>query len=76
MRFSKQNIVEAVGVPTNIENVSKRVFNFFEQKLQEEGDSIVDPNITYNYELNGRFKIGDFNFRCSIFILIFHLISI
>ena len=71
MRFSKQNIVEAVGVPTNIENVSKRVFNFFEQKLQEEGDSIVDPNITYNYELNGRFKIGDFNFRSIIFNLIF-----
>ena len=71
MRFSKQNIVEAVGVPSNIENVSKRVFNFFEQKLQEEGDSIVDPNITYNYELNGRFKIGDFNFRSIIFNLIF-----
>ena len=71
MRFSKQNIVEAVGVPTNIENVSKRVFNFFEQKLQQEGDSIVDPNITYNYELNGRFKIGDFNFRSIIFNLIF-----
>jgi hypothetical protein len=71
MRFSKQNIVEAVGVPSNIENVSKRVFNFFEQKLQEEGDSIVDPNITYDYELNGRFKIGDFNFRSIKFNLIF-----
>lgn len=71
MRFSKQNIVEAVGVPSNIENVSKRVFNFFEQKLQEEGDSIVDPNITYEYELNGRFKIGDFNFRSIKFNLIF-----
>ena len=71
MRFSKQNIVEAVGVPPNIENVSKRVFNFFEQKLQEEGDSIVDPNITYDYELNGRFKIGDFNFRSIKFNLIF-----
>ena len=63
MRFSKQNIVEAVGVPSNIENVSKRVFNFFEQKLQEEGDSIIDPNIIYDYTLDGRFKIGDFNFR-------------
>lgn len=71
MRFSKQNIVEAVGVPSNIENVSKRVFNFFEQKLQEEGDSIVDPNITYDYELSGRFKIGDFNFRSIKFNLIF-----
>jgi hypothetical protein len=71
MRFSKQNIVEAVGVPSNIENVSKRVFNFFEQKLQEEGDSIVDPNTTYDYELNGRFKIGDFNFRSIKFNLIF-----
>jgi hypothetical protein len=71
MRFSKQNIVEAVGVPPNIENVSKRVFNFFEQKLQEEGDSIVDPNTTYDYELNGRFKIGDFNFRSIKFNLIF-----
>jgi hypothetical protein len=63
MRFPKRNIVEAVGVPSNIENVSKKVFNFFEQKLQEEGDSIVDPNITYDYKLDGRFKIGDFNFR-------------
>ena len=71
MRYSKQNIVEAVGVPSNIENVSKRVFNFFEQKLQEEGDSMVDPNITYDYELNGRFKIGDFNFRSIKFNLIF-----
>jgi hypothetical protein len=71
MRFSKQNIVEVVGVPSNIENVSKRVFNFFEQKLQEEGDSIVDPDITYDYELNGRFKIGDFNFRSIKFNLIF-----
>ena len=71
MRFPKQNIVEAVGVPSNIENVSKRVFNFFEQKLQEEGDSIVDPNITYEYDLNGRFKIGDFNFRSIKFNLIF-----
>jgi hypothetical protein len=71
MRFSKQNIVEAVGVPPNIENVSKRVFNFFEQKLQEEGDSIVDPNTKYDYELNGRFKIGDFNFRSIKFNLIF-----
>jgi hypothetical protein len=71
MRFSKQNIVEAVGVPSNIENVSKRVFNFFEQKLQEEGDSIVDPNTTYDYELSGRFKIGDFNFRSIKFNLIF-----
>ena len=71
MRFSKKNIVEAVGVPSNIENVSKRVFNFFEQKLQEEGDSIVDPNTTYDYELNGRFKIGDFNFRSIKFNLIF-----
>jgi len=71
MRFSKQNIVEVVGVPSNIENVSKRVFNFFEQKLQEEGDSMVDPNIKYNYELNGRFKIGEFNFRSIIFNLIF-----
>jgi len=71
MRYSKQNIVEAVGVPSNIENVSKRVFNFFEQKLQEEGDSMVDPNITYDYELNGRFKIGDFNFRSIKFNIIF-----
>jgi hypothetical protein len=63
MRFSKQNIIEAVGVPPNIENVSKRVSKFFEQKLQEEGDSIIDPNITYEYTLDGRFKIGDFNFR-------------
>ena len=71
MRFSKQNILEAVGVPPNIENVSKRVFNFFEQKLQQEGDSIIDPNITYNYELNGRFKIGDFNFRSVHLNIIF-----
>lgn len=63
MRFSKQNILEAVGVPPNIENVSKRVSKFFEQKLQEEGDSIIDPNIKYDYTLDGRFKIGDFNFR-------------
>jgi len=63
MQFSKKNILEAVGVPSNIENVSKRVFNFFEQKLQEEGDSIIDPNIIYDYTLDGRFKIGDFNFR-------------
>ena len=71
MRFSKQNIIEAVGVPTNIENVSKRVSKFFEQKLQEEGDSIIDPNIKYDYTLDGRFKIGDFNFRSIHLNLIF-----
>lgn len=71
MRFSKQNIIEAVGVPPNIENVSKRVFNFFEQKLQQEGDSIIDPNIKYDYTLDGRFKIGDFNFRSIHLNIIF-----
>ena len=71
MRFSKQNILEAVGVPPNIENVSKRVFNFFEQKLQQEGDSIIDPNIKYDYTLDGRFKIGDFNFRSIHLNIIF-----
>jgi hypothetical protein len=71
MQFSKKNILEAVGVPPNIENVSKRVFNFFEQKLQQEGDSIIDPNIKYDYTLDGRFKIGDFNFRSIHLNIIF-----
>ena len=46
MRFSKQNIVEAVGVPTNIENVSKRVFNFFSG-----GNILSSDNITAEHKI-------------------------
>ena len=63
MRISKQDIFEAVGVPANIENVSKRIFKAFEKELENEGDNIIDPTENYPFELQGRFKIGDFNFK-------------
>jgi len=63
MRISKQDIFEAVGVPANIENVSKRIFKSFEREIENEGDNIIDPTENYPFELQGRFKIGDFNFK-------------
>jgi len=47
MRISKQNIFEAVGVPANIENVSKRIFKSFEREVENEGDNIIDPTENY-----------------------------
>ena len=63
MQFSKKGIFEAVGVPANIENVSKRIFKAFERELETEGDNIIDPTENYPFELQGRFKIADFNFK-------------
>ena len=63
MQFSKKGIFEAVGVPANIENVSKRIFKSFERELENEGDNIIDPTENYPFELQGRFKIADFNFK-------------
>jgi hypothetical protein len=63
MQFSKKGIFEAVGVPANIENVSKRIFKAFERELENEGDNIIDPTENYPFELQGRFKIADFNFK-------------
>jgi len=63
MRISKQYIFEAVGVPANIENVSKKIFKSFKKEIQNEGNNIIDPSENYPFELQGRFKIGDFNFK-------------
>lgn len=63
MRFLKQKISEAVGVPANIENVSKRVYKQLENEIAKEGDKIINPNDEYEFDLQGRLKIADFNFR-------------
>jgi len=63
MRFSKQKISEAVGVPANIENVSKRVYKQLENEISKEGDKIINPADEFVFDLEGRFKIGDFNFK-------------
>jgi len=63
MKLQKKFINEVLGVPSNIENVSKRLFNFFSKKIEEEGQNIIDPDENYEFEFQGRFKIADFNFN-------------
>jgi hypothetical protein len=63
MKLQKKFINEVLGVPSNIENVSKRLFNFFSKKIEEEGQNIIDPDENYQFEFQGRFKNYQFKFR-------------
>ena len=64
MSYTKKEILsEVLGVPENIENVSKKIYKFFIGELEKDKDFPIDSDIEYSLELKGSFKIADFKIK-------------
>jgi len=53
-------ILEKLGVPKNIEDTSKKITNLLLKKIQEEGNTEIDANSNYEYELKTISNISDY----------------
>jgi len=64
MIYNKKEILsEVLGVPENIENVSKKIYKFFIGELEKDKDFPIDSDIEYPLEIKGPFKIADFKIK-------------
>jgi len=64
MSYNKKEILsEVLGVPENIENVSKKIYKFFIGELEKDKDFPIDSDIEYPLEIKGPFKIADFKIK-------------
>ena len=60
MNIRKQKIQEALGVPENIEIVSKKITDHLYSQVKDQGDTEIDPNKNYDYVVKGPMNISDF----------------